>query len=486
MPPRKHERARRRKKRIIKALLALNVALIVAIVAVAGVLVVRLFSGSKVTVGPSGDKTTATTTTTTTVAGPREPKAVATATVGNSGDILIHSPVMRAAKVSSGVYDFDPMFRHLTPYVTALDYAAINMEFGFGKSEGDYYQREMIFRVPTSLADTVMKTGYDLGLCANNHVGNGLSLSYTASVYNDKKMDHIGLRASSAEKRYLVKDVSGIKLGFVNYTYGSQTSKTGMVNYFSTEYLPAFYADMEEQIAAMKADGAEAIVVYIHWGNEYQIKPNSHQKTVAKKLCELGVDVIVGGHPHKIQPVELITADNGNQTVCLYSMGNILSNQTIESMYGGSRAANKGGNFQDYGECPYPDVKTRYSDTHYGEHHVNCNDNGHTEDGLLFNYTFTKYEDGTVMLTGVDVLPTWCYMTGSGNDRDYKIIPLDKACESEWATKFGIAAEDVVFAKRSYDRTMTLLGDGIKAANDNCKAKVDAYVEAFKAAQKTE
>ena len=207
---------------------------------------------------------------------------------------------------------------------------------------------------------------------------------------------------------------------------------------------------------------------------------------MAKKLCEMGVDVIVGGHPHKIQPVELITAENGNQTVCLYSMGNILSNQTIESMYGGSRAANKGGNFQDYGQCPYPDVKTRYSDTHYGEHHENCNDNGHTEDGLLFNYTFTKYEDGTVMLTGVDVLPTWCYMTGSGDNRDYKIIPLDKSCEGQWATKFGIAAEDVIFAQRSYDRTMALLGEGIQQINDNCKAKVSAYVEAFKHAQKTE
>ena len=473
MPPRRHERIRRRKRRAKKALLLLIFALILAIIVVGAMLVVQTISNAV------GGGTPATTTTT----APREPQVVATATVGNSGDVLIHTPVLRSAKVSSGVYDFEPMFKHLKPYVSQLDYSAINMEFGIGKGESDYYQAEMYFRVPTSLVDTIMGTGYDLGLCANNHVTNGSSLSLTANTYVERNWDFIGLRASSADKRYLVKDVNGIKLGFVNYTYGSQTTSTGLVNYFSTKALDAFYADMQQQMAAMKAEGAEAIIVYLHWGNEYQLKPSTYQTEMANRLCEMGVDVIVGGHPHKIQPLELITAENGNQTVCLYSMGNLLSNQTIESMYGGSRAANRGGNFQDYGECNFPDVKSRYNDTHYGEHHYDCNDNGHTEDGLLFEYTFSKYEDGTVMLTGVDVLPTWCYMTGSGNSRKYTIVPLDKSCESEWQTKFGVAAEDLVFAQRSYERTMALVGEGITTINAKCKQDVETFVEEFKQAQ---
>ncbi len=421
--------------------------------------------------------------TTTTTAPPREPTVVATATVGNSGDILIHRPVLNAARVSSGVYDFEPMFKHLKPYVSAMDYAAINMEFGIGKNESDYYQAEMYFRVPTSLVDTVMNTGYTLGLCANNHVTNGSSLSLTANTYVQKQMDYIGLRASSADKRYIVKDVNGIKLGMINYTYGSQTSSTGMVNYFSTKNLTAFYSDIQQQMNAMKADGAEAIIVYLHWGNEYETKPNASQQAMANKLCELGVDVIVGGHPHKIQPVELITADNGNKTVCLYSMGNILSNQTIESMYGGSSKTSSRNDWQLGGKCQYRDVKSRYDDAHYGEHHYDCNDNGHTEDGLLFEYTFSKYEDGTVMLTGVDVLPTWCYMTGSGNGRRYTVIPLDKSCENEWQSKFGVAEKDMLYAKRSYDRTMALVGEGIAAVNADCQSKQAAFVEAFKQAQ---
>lgn len=472
MPPRRHERIRRRKQRIKKALVLLILVLIVAILVVGAMLVVQ-------TVGKVvGGGAPATTTTT----APREPKVLATATVGNSGDILIHTPVLRSAKVSSGVYDFDPMFQYMTPYVKALDYAAINLEFGIGKGESDYYQPEMLFRVPTSLIDTVMDTGYTLGLCANNHVSNGSSLSLTANTYVERNLDYIGLRASAADKRYLVKDVNGIKLGFVNYTYGSKTSATTLVNYFSTKELPTFYSDVEQQVAAMKSEGAEAIILYIHWGNEYETSPNSYQTQMAQKLCELGVDVIVGGHPHKIQPVELITAENGNQTVCLYSMGNFISNQTIESMYGGSSKTSSGNDWQLGGKCQYRDVKSRYNDTHYGEHEKDCNDNGHTEDGLLFEYTFSKYEDGTVMLTGVDVLPTWCYMTGSGNSRQYRIIPLDKS-KTDWKTAFNVVEKDILYAERSYDRTMALVGEGITAVNAKCKQDVETFVEAFKQAQ---
>ncbi len=88
-------------------------------------------------------------------------------------------------------------------------------------------------------------------------------------------------------------------------------------------------------------------------------------------------------------------------------MGNFLSNQVIESMYGGNRSNSR--NFQDHVSCPIPDVSNRYNDDKWDQHVKDCNDNGHTEDGLLFQTTFTKYSDGVVRLTGVDVLPTWCY-----------------------------------------------------------------------------
>ena len=257
---------------------------------------------------------------------------------------------------------------------------------------------------------------------------------------------------------------------------------TGIAIYPDTEYdrngaysggaltddgnLELFYTDMQRQIADMKADGAEAIVLYIHWGYEYFLTPNRNQTAVAEKMCELGVDVIIGGHPHKIQPLELITADNGNQAVCLYSMGNFLSNQVIESMYGGNRSNSR--NFQDHVSCPIPDVSNRYNDDKWDQHVKDCNDNGHTEDGLLFQTTFTKYSDGVVRLTGVDVLPTWCYRykdSASGSGFGYKVVPLDKSVEN-WGSAFGIPDIDLTYANRSYDRTMKLVGDGLAACRE--------------------
>ncbi len=475
MPPRRSKAQRARARRIRKLIVAVIALVLVAALAVGSVSLVTMLIDKL-----GGEKPPVEEPTTDLI---NEPKVVATATVGNSGDILIHRPVLRSAKVSEGVYNFDSMFRHMAPYVKAMDYAAINMEFGIGRGESDYYQPEMLFRVPASLVDTVMKTGYRLGLCANNHVSNGSSLALTEKTYAERNLDHIGLRATSSDKRYLVKDINGIKIGFVNYTYGAQTTATSLVNYFSANELGAFYADMEQQLSAMKEEGAEATVLYIHWGNEYETKAATIQTQMAQKLCEMGVDVIVGGHPHKIQPLELIKAENGNQTVCLYSMGNILSNQTIEAMYGGTSATTGGNDWQLGGKCQYRDVKSRYNDPNYGNHHYDCNDNGHTEDGLLFEFTFNKYDDGTVLMNSVNVLPTWCYVTKrEDGQNNYTIIPLDKSV-ADWQTTFNIAQQDVVFAQRSYDRTMALVGDGITTINGTCGLKIADYVDAYKAAQ---
>lgn len=479
MPPRKHARRRKKSKKMIRlAVLLLILLLMIGLIGGCTAAVVNLIRRSAGSGSSGGGKTTTTT-------GPREPQVVATATVGNSGDILIHTPVLRSAKVSGGVYDFAPMFQYMTPYASKADYAVINTEFGIGTGESDYYQPEMLFRVPSTLIDALKNTGYDLGLCANNHITNGSSLSLTANTLREKGMEYTGMRMSG-DKRYLVKEISGITLGFINYTYGAATTETSPVNYFSAAQLDSFYTDLDKQMTAMKNEGAEAIVVYLHWGYEYSLTPADYQTAMAQKLCEMGVDVIVGGHPHKIQPLKLITAENGNQTACLYSMGNFLSNQTIESMYGGSYAANRNAgrkNFQDGGLCGLPDVLSRYSDTNWDKHEINCNDNGHTEDGLLFSYTFSKYEDGKVLLTGVEVLPTWCYRgkKADGN-ASYTVIPLDKSLP-DWQTAFQIPSQDLPYAERSYNRTMALVGNGMTAINEACNAKVAAYVESFKQAQ---
>ena len=147
---------------------------------------------------------------------------------------------------------------------------------------------------------------------------------------------------------------------------------------------------------------------------------------MAQKLCDLGIDVIIGGHPHVVQPVELLesTTDPEHKTVCLYSMGNAVSNQRL-------------GNLQS--------IQT-----------------AHTEDGILFTVTFEKYSDGSVYLVGTDAIPTWVNMhTNSIGRTEYNILPLDDDREDEWATLFEINDTTLNAAKNSYARTMAIVGEGL-------------------------
>ena len=141
----------------------------------------------------------------------------------------------------------------------------------------------------------------------------------------------------------------GIKIGIVNFTYetkgsdperkylnGGAISKDAnrYINTFSYQRIESFYTEAEEVINAMKQDGAEFISFYMHWGEEYQLSANTWQKSIAQKLSNLGVDIIIGSHPHVIEPVELIHSEDGqNTTVCLYSTGNaILRKRTDEKL----------------------------------------------------------------------------------------------------------------------------------------------------------
>ena len=144
---------------------------------------------------------------------------------------------------------------------------------------------------------------------------------------------------------------------------------------------------------------------------------------MAQKLCDLGVDVIAGSHPHVIQPIDLLTSsvDPEHKTICLYSMGNFLSNQ---------RADNIG-------------LTT-----------------GHSEDGVLFTFALTKYNDGSVRVSAVNLLPTWVLVQGSDNNRDFYILPLNQTV-TDWKSAYNLSDDELSGAKNSYNRTMALVTPGL-------------------------
>ncbi len=413
------------------------------------------------------------------------PRVIATATVGSSGDVLIHNTVLKASyNKETKKYDFNPSFALLQPYTAAADYAVVNAEFSVSV-DGTY--TALPFKVPATIVEALKNCGYDLGLTANNHISDGgiPGIKKTMETLKEYGMDYTGSRMTEAEERFLIKEINGIKIGMINYTYSGAWNTNG----FSQNNTEAFYEDIKPQILKMRENGAELIYLYLHWGEEYSLTPNDTQKAIAQKMCDLGVDVIIGGHPHKIQPLDFITSSDGtHKTICLYSFGNLFSGQQIEHMAGGTKA-NSPHCYQDswhFAGCDWPDVADRTTDQHRLEHGETCNDNGHTEDGLFFTVTASKYDDGKVLITGVDILPTWCMGRGltkrsnpvNSSFDQYTVIPLDK--KVDWIKAFGLTEFENKEANYSYDRTMALVGKGLEEINASCKTDVENYLKSAK------
>ena len=393
---------------------------------------------------PSGNRESEPTEPTETTAPPEttlpEPEhVVATASIASQGDLLMHGGVIRSGAQGDGTYDFESVFRYVKEYVSGYDLALANLETTFG-GDANPYQGWPLFNVPDAFGDSIVEAGYDLLLTSNNHCYDTLMAGFkrTIEVSRDKGLMVLGSRLTEEEPNYAVVDLNGIQVGMVSYTYttsmsGGKPSLNGnspvenpaLVNYFSYTNLDKFYSELTDILEKMKSEGAEATMLFIHWGTEYEIVENNYQDTIAQKVCDLGVDVIVGGHPHVVQPVQLLSSavDPEHKTVCIYSLGNAVSNQRISEMR----------------------LKT-----------------GHTEDGVLFAVTFEKYSDGTVYLAGAEVLPTWVNLSSVNGKLEYNILPLEDAKRDEWKEAFNLTDSLYQNCVDSYDRTMNIVGSGME------------------------
>ncbi len=361
-----------------------------------------------------------------------------TATILSIGDIMVHSTQITGAKRSDGSYDFSDYFKSISSYFFAADLSVANLEVTFGGSESGAFSGYPVFNTPDSLADAIKDGGLDLLLTSNNHsYDTGLyGLKRTVQVLEERGLDYIGTRKDTEKTLYTVKTVNNIKIGMANYTYetsGSDSSRkylngsaisteaNDLIASFSYDRLNSFYAEARTVIAEMKAKGAEYIVFYMHWGNEYQTSVNSWQKTIAKELANMGVDMIIGSHPHVVQPADIIYSDDGTHaTVCLYSSGNAVSNQRQELM----------------DSCP----------------------SGHTEDGTIFSYTLVKSGD-EVALLDVDIIPTWVNKYSGGGGYLYTIYPLEQA---DWgSTKYSLDSTAAAKASKSFERTKQIISEGL-------------------------
>lgn len=441
--------SRQQRSPIIQILLVLIAVLFVADVIVIG-LCLKTPGSTKSNQKPSasqGSSNTPSPTDGTEVPTEEAPQLVSTATVLSTGDILMHGKVINSGKKDDGSYNFDSIFQYVKSYSQAADFSVANLETTLcGTDNGYAYAGNPKFNCPDAIVDSLKGAGFDMLLTANNHADDTSLVGYkrTLNVVREKGLDTLGTYLSADEQKWTIEEVNGIKIGMVCYTYSdgfsrngypllnyNEVGENGILNYFTYDKLSEFYTQLQGYLDEMQAAGAEATVVYLHWGEEYKWKtgegPNANQTAMAQKLCDMGVDVIVGGHPHVVQPVDLLTSgtDAEHKTIVLYSMGNAVSNQRKEEMQ-------------------------------------QSEPTGHTEDGVLFCVTFAKYSDGSVCVNGAELIPTWVNMHANSGATEYNILPLEEATAAQWQAQFGLTDTQLANAKASFDRTQALTLTGME------------------------
>ena len=313
-----------------------------------------------------------------------------------AGDAMTHMPQVVAAKTRYG-YDFSGNFTYVKGAISQADLAMVNLETPV---TGGTPQGYPTFNAPKALPRDLHKAGFDVAFTTNNHMMDQGYNGTQSTLKNVRQyLTTVGSRlkkeSNDYKNPYIIKKVKGIKVGLVAYTYntsrkpvtvnGINASRAGnLINTFNEKaFATSDYKKIQNDINGAKKAGAQLVVVYYHWGIEYQRQPNSLQKSIAKKTADLGADLILASHPHVLQPASVIKTKDKRNVPVFYSMGNYISNQRATS-----RTA----------RC--------------------------VEQGMMAKMDVT-FKDGQLDSMKCQVLPTWVDKYYSGGRNHYSIIDLN-------------------------------------------------------------
>ena len=253
------------------------------------------------------------------------------------GDAMQHQAQLDKAKeLGAGEYDYSDCFTLIAPEIRKADYAVCNLEVPLGGP--GTYSGYPCFSAPDSFAESMIDAGFDMMLTSNNHCldRRDSGARRTLSALDSLNIDHIGTYRNAGERDSLVpfiKDINGFKIAFLNYTYGTN----GIEPTDGVEVSLIDKDKIRSEIDKARAKGAEIVVVAMHWGIEYVLLENKVQQNLADFLINSGADIIIGGHPHVIQPMKVVHNDSENKDVLVvYSLGNFISNMKTADTRGGA------------------------------------------------------------------------------------------------------------------------------------------------------
>ena len=336
-----------------------------------------------------------------------------------TGDIMVTDDQLTFAKATSSAYNdgkgytFTPQLANVMESLQAADYTMGNLETTIGMYKTKDYSGYPLFNCPETLLDTLKECGYDFFTLANNHMLDRWfdGMKNTVNWVEQYGFAHVGAYHTQEERNTpVIVEINGIKFGFVAYTHTTNTQET-VCDTAAVEYgVPYLYeADIEGDIQRLRDAGAEVVIAFPHWGDEYVREPDGNQIKYAQRLAEAGADIILGSHSHMVQSMDVVNVtrnDGTNKDVfIIYSLGNFLTSHTVE----------------------------------------------YTDAGIILDFTVQEQPDGSFTVEDIGYVPTYCWVHDGGVE-----VVLAKQCIENRPS--GMSDEAYERMKSTYYGNVELLG----------------------------
>ena len=337
--------------------------------------------------------------------------SVLTAELCFVGDLMCHSTQFKYAKVGADTFDFTGVYKEVKQYLSSADLTVGNLETVIaGKNKG--YSGYPYFNAPDDYVYALNDVGFDLLITANNHaLDQGWEgLKRTIEVIDENKIHRTGTFLSQQDRDSIrIYQMNSIKVAILAYSENTNglpipKGKDFVINLIDEEVI-------KRDITKAREKGVDIVLVHLHYGPEYNREPSDYQKQIVQKIIELGADIIIGGHPHVVQPVDFFITNNTNldSGFVAYSMGNFISNQ-----------------------------RWRYSDA-----------------GVILNIEISKnIMSDSIFISEVRYLPTWVFRGQTERGREYIILPSHNSDDS---TYYYLTDQDKKLMKEAFSDTKEII-----------------------------
>lgn len=334
--------------------------------------------------------------------------SIKTVTLTFVGDLMCHIPQVNYARIGQDSFNFKPVYTLVKPFLSNSDFTFGNLETVTAGRRAEYTGYPL-FNSPDEFTEALAASGFDFMFTSNNHSldRSEKGIIRTIEILNKYGIKHTGTFSSQLSRdSIIIISISGIRTAFLSYSYGTNgnpipQNKNYLINLIDTVLI-------KSDIKKAKLYTPDLIVVYFHFGEEYEREPSAFQKEIAAKTAQYGADLIIGSHPHVIQPFTFLQGKHRIDSVMtVFSLGNFISNQ-----------------------------RDRYRDA-----------------GIILNVKITKnFTKDTVYYSGYSFIPTWVFKGSTGSKREYIIFPEDS---SATLPPF-LSNDDIMRMKQSFNDTRSI------------------------------